>query len=74
MASAADGEGVTAELVGFLRSECDKSICSGIRFWTMKPEAWARRLPPKAIGRSDHGLFLRSLASAAEMERALREL
>jgi len=30
--SAADAEGVTKELINFLRGKCDQSVCSGIRF------------------------------------------
>jgi hypothetical protein len=70
--SAADGEGVTAVLVNFLRGKCDQSVCSGIRFWTMDPEAWAHRLSPNHIARSDYGLFLPALASGAGMIEALR--
>jgi hypothetical protein len=66
--SAADPQGVTAELVGALRSKCERSGCSGIRFWPMRPDAWTRRQSPEADGRTDHKLFLRPLASAAEME------
>jgi hypothetical protein len=70
-ASAADGEGVAAALIDFLRAKCDESVCSGIRFWTMNADTWARRLRPEHIARSDHGLFLPALASAAEIEEAL---
>jgi hypothetical protein len=70
--SAADGEGVTKELINFLRGKCDQSVCSGIRFWTMDRETWAHRLRPDQIARSDHGLFLPALASAAGIIKALR--
>ena len=63
--SAADAEGVTGELINFLRGKCDQSVCSGIRFWTMDRETWAHRLRSDHIARSDHGLFLPALASAA---------
>ena len=63
--SAADAEGVTKELINFLRGKCDQSVCSGIRFWTMDRETWVRRLRSDHIARSDHGLFLPALASAA---------
>ena len=63
--SAADAEGVTKELINFLRGKCDQSVCSGIRFWTMDRETWVRRLRSDHIARSDHGLFLPDLASAA---------
>ena len=69
--SAADGEGVTGELINFLRGKCDQSVCSGIRFWTMDREAWAHRLRPDHIARSDHGLFLPALASTAGIMKAL---
>ena len=72
VASAADGEGVTAVLINFLRDKCDQSVCSGIRFWTLDREAWAHRLSPNHIARSDHGLFLPALASSAGMIKALR--
>lgn len=70
--SAADGEGVTSELIDFLRGKCDQSVCSGIQFWTMDHETWAHRLRPDYIARSDHGLFLPALASAAGIMKALR--
>ena len=70
--SAADGEGVTGELINFLRGKCDQSICSGIRFWIMDRETWAHRLRSDHIARSDHGLFLPALASAAGIMKALR--
>ena len=70
-ASAADGEGVTAELLDFLRTQCDRSVCSGIRFWAMDTETWSRRLRPEHIARTDHGLFLPALASVAGIEKAL---
>jgi hypothetical protein len=70
-ASAADGEGVALELLNFLCAKCDAFVCSGIRFWAMDPEAWGRRLKPDHIARSDHGLFMPALASAAEIEKAL---
>ena len=63
--SAVDGEGVTGELINFLRSKCDQSVCSGIRFWAIDGETWAQRLNPDYVARSDHGLFLPALASAA---------
>ena len=69
--SAADAEGVTGELINFLRGKCDQSICSGIQFWTMDRETWAHRLRPDYIARSDHGLFLPALASAAGIMKAL---
>lgn len=40
VASAADGEGMTAVLLNFLRDKCDQSVCSGIQFWTLDREAW----------------------------------
>jgi len=69
---AADGEGVTGELINFLRGKCDQSVCSGIRFWTMDRETWAHRLRPDHIARSDHGLFLPASASTAGIMKALR--
>jgi hypothetical protein len=69
--SAADGEGVTGELINFLRGKCDQSVCSGTRFWTMDREIWAHRLRPDHIARSDHGLFLPALANTAGIMKAL---
>ena len=69
-ASAADGEGVTAELLDFLRTKCDRSVCSGIRFWAMDTETWSRRLRPEHIARTDHGLFLPALTSVAGIKKA----
>jgi hypothetical protein len=71
-ASAADEEGVSAALIDFLIDKCEECICSGVRFWTMNSETWARRLKPEHIASSDHGVFLPVLASAAELKKALR--
>jgi hypothetical protein len=71
-ASAGDGEGVAAALVDFLRAKCDECVCSGIRFWTMDADSWARRSKPEHIASSDHGFFLPALASAAGIEKAIR--
>jgi len=70
-ASAADGEGVTLDLLDYLRTKCDGEVCSGIRFWKVSAETWAHRVQPDRIARSDHGLFMPALASAAEIENAL---
>lgn len=72
VSSAADGEGVAEELINFLRGQCDRCICSGIRFWSIDQEAWTRRSAPDHIARSDHGLFLPALESAAGIIKALR--
>lgn len=72
--SAADNEGVTKELINFLRGKCDQSVCSGIRFWTMDRETWVRRLRSDHIARSDHGLFLPALAGTGGIMKALRAL
>ncbi len=71
VASAADPEGVMAELVDFLRGKRDLSGCRGMRFWTPGGETWVRRLDPEYIARADHGLFMPASASAAEVEAAL---
>jgi hypothetical protein len=71
VASAADAEGVARELVGVLLSKCDRSVCSGVRFWPVGPDSWKRRQTPEAMGRTDHKLFLRPLPNAAEIGRAL---
>ena len=70
--SASDGEGVTVELLDFLRAKCDQFVCSGIRVWTTDRETWTNRLRPGYIARSDHGLFLPALASTAGVMKALR--
>jgi hypothetical protein len=70
-ASAADAEGVAAELLAFLHVQCNHSVCSGIRFWTIGPETWSRRFDPEDIRRTDHGLFMPALASVAGIEKAL---
>jgi hypothetical protein len=72
VAGAADGEGVTAVLIHFLRGKCDQSVCADIRFWTTDRETWAHRLRPDYIARSDHGLFLPALASTTGIMKALR--
>jgi len=69
--SAADSQGVTRELVGALRSECGGTACSGIRFWPLAHDAWMRRRRRQAFGRRDQTLFLRPLASVAEMAGAV---
>src|SRR5579863_496160 len=66
VASAADEGGVATELIGFLRSECNKWACEGIRFRGGRPEQWGRRLEPDA----DDGLFLPAGVSVAEMAKA----
>lgn len=70
-ASAADGEGVAEGLINFLRGKCGRCVCSGIRFWSIDQETWARRSAPDFIARSDHGFFLPALASAAGTMKAL---
>lgn len=70
-ASAADAEGVAAELLTFVHAECNHSVCSGIRFWTMGLETWRRRFNAEHIRRTDHGLFLPALTSVAGMEKLL---
>jgi hypothetical protein len=71
-ASAADAEGVAAALVEFLGAKCDECVCSGIRFWTMDADTWARRSKPEHIASSDHGFFLPALASIAGIDKAIR--
>jgi hypothetical protein len=70
-ASAADGEGVAAALVGFVVSKCDDLACSGIRFWATNSDTWAHRREPDRIARSDHGVFMPARASAVEIKNAL---
>ena len=74
VASAADNEGVTADMLEFLRSKCDGSKCSGMRFWAMDKEIWAHRLNAGYVARSDLGVFLSTQTGAAEIESALRAL
>jgi hypothetical protein len=69
-ASAADARGVGAELLQFLQAVCNRSICSGARFWTMGAEAWRLRLSEEEIRRTDHGVFVPALANFAQMENA----
>jgi hypothetical protein len=71
VASAADPEGVAAELLWFIHAKCNHSGCSGMRFWSMGPETWRRRLNAEAIQRTDHGLFVPARSSAAGMEKLL---
>ena len=70
--SAADGEGVAQELLNFLMSKCDRSVCSGIRIWEMSCENWEHRHSSTYIDRSDYGLFLPALASTGEVMKPLR--
>jgi hypothetical protein len=69
-ASAADAQGVGAELLQFLQAVGNRSVCSGARFWTMGAEAWSRRLGEEEIRRTDHGVFVPALANFAQMENA----
>jgi hypothetical protein len=71
VASAADAEAVGAALLKFLQGICDKSVCSGVRFWTMGAQAWGRRLDEEDIHRTDHGVFAPSVGGFAEIENAL---
>ncbi len=71
VASAADEGGVATELIGFLRSECNKSACTGIRFRCLEPDLWARRLTREATERTDERLFLPAGVSVAEMAKAV---
>ena len=70
--SAADGEGVAGDLVNFLMGECGRSVCSGIRFWTMNRETWDHRSRSEHITRSDHGLFLPAFAGPTGAMPSLR--
>ena len=71
IASAADAEGVGAELLQFLEATRDAEACSGVRLWTMGPETWDRRLSIDDARRMDHGVFLPASASADQIEKAL---
>jgi len=71
VASAADAEGVAGDLAGVLLSKCNRSDCSGIRFWPIRPDSWKRWRTPEAAERTRSRLFLRPLPSAAEMGRTL---
>jgi hypothetical protein len=70
-ASAADGEGVAAALINFLKAKGDQSVCSGIRFWRTTRETWRHRLKVENIARSDHGLFMPASAIESGIEKAL---
>jgi hypothetical protein len=71
IASAADGEGVASDLIGALVSQCDRSVCSGMRFWPMAADSWKRRQTADAVGPTPDRLFLRPLPGAAEIARAV---
>jgi hypothetical protein len=71
VASAADAEGVGKALLQFLQRKCDRSVCSGVRFWTMGALAWDRRLNEEDIRRTDHGIFTPAIVSFAEIENVL---
>ncbi len=66
-----DHGGVATELIGFLRSECNKSACTGIRFRCLEPDLWADRLTREATERTDESLFLPAGVSVAEMAKAV---
>jgi hypothetical protein len=72
VASAADPEGVAIELAGFFRSECKRSNCLGVRFWTTQAISWARRSSLEDLNQTDQGAFLSVSASPREMEEAVR--
>jgi len=71
VASAADAEGVGAELLRYLRTVSDACACVGVRFWTMGPETWDRRCSDHDIRRADHGIFLPATADAAQAGNAV---
>jgi hypothetical protein len=71
VASAADAEGVGAELLQFLEATRDSEACSGVRFWNMGGETWDRRLSVDDMRRIDHGVFLPASASTDQIEKAL---
>jgi hypothetical protein len=57
-ASAADATGVAADLLQFLQTARDRTGCSGVRFWAMSGDSWARRLDEDEIRRTDHGFYM----------------
>jgi hypothetical protein len=71
IASAADGEGVARDLISALLSQCDRSLCSGMRFFPMGADSWKRRQSADIPGSR---LFLRPWPSEAEMARAVSGL
>jgi hypothetical protein len=71
VASAADATGVGAELLQFLQVTRDNAGCAGVRFWTRGGESWDRRLNKEDIRRTDHGIFMPVIESAAQLEEVL---
>ena len=71
-ASAADAAGVAAELLQFLQTARDDAGCSGVRFWTMGGQSWERRLNEEDIHRTDHGIFMPTIESVAQLDEALK--
>ncbi len=71
VASAADPIGVALDFVSFFRSECGRSNCSGVRFWTTRPETSIPSSPGEGFSPAGEGVFLSASASLAEMERAV---
>ena len=58
VASAADDAGVSKALVDKLRNIATDSGCTSIRFWTLTPDNWRRRLQPCDYSHWDHGVRL----------------
>ncbi len=71
IASAVDGEGVASDLIGALISQCDRSLCSGMRFLPMGADSSKRQQSADAVGSR---LFLRPWPGAAQMARAVSGL
>jgi hypothetical protein len=68
VASAADAEGITIELLRFLQETSLEHMCMGARFWTMDANVWNRRRSEKDVLGNDHGIFLPITDGIAKVE------
>jgi hypothetical protein len=67
VASAADAEGVTIELLRFLEEVSLEQMCLGARFWTMDAGVWNRWRSERDVLGTDHGSFFPIAQSVADV-------
>lgn len=57
-ASAADADGVTIDLLHYLKRLAKAKACDRIRIWTLGGDNWRRHFDAQEIARSDHGVII----------------